>query len=252
MISTIIKLTNINSITVNKNPIDDNHVSNKKYIDDSIAEGTLLRFNQTLTNYLKVSVGNDTYNLTKYDKIQLTDVTEIRYPNIGITLLPKWKIKNLNKLNGAKLGNFLKSTITNSPTSDSGATTLSPIGSSFMYIETSANNYGHEKVFISFERTDIIQITNITFYYNRFSILTNDSLRSMGRFRIQLLLEDNTSATIYTIAKNTRYSTTSTEWTLLNLDFTIKNYGIKLIYDQIDTPHADMCFSNITITHSVY
>ena len=24
------------------------------------------------------------------------------------------------------------------------------------------------------------------------------------------------------------------------------------MYDQIDTPHADMCFSNITITHSVY
>ena len=43
----------------------------------------------------------------------------------------------------------------------------------------------------SWERTDIIQITNITFYYNRFSTLTNDSLKSMGRFRIQWLLEDN-------------------------------------------------------------
>ena len=121
-----------------------------------------------------------------------------------------------------------------------------------MYIETSANNYGHEKVFVSFERTDIIQITDITFYYNRFSILTNDSLKSMGRFRIHLLLEDDNWSTIYAIAKNTRYSTTSTEWTLLNLDFTVENYGIKLIYDQIDTPHADMCFSNITIKHSVY
>ena len=58
------KLTNINSITINNNPTDDNHVSNKKYIDDSIAEGTLLRFNQTLTNYLKISVGNDIYILS--------------------------------------------------------------------------------------------------------------------------------------------------------------------------------------------
>ena len=32
---------------------------------------TLVRFNQTLQNYLKVSVGNDTYNLTKYKKFQL-------------------------------------------------------------------------------------------------------------------------------------------------------------------------------------
>ena len=39
---------------------------------------------------------------------------------------------------------------------------------------------------------------------------------------------------------------------MLNLDFTAENYGIKLIYDQIDTAHADMCFSNITIIHSVY
>ena len=213
---------------------------------------TLVRFDQTLQNYLKVSVGNDTYNLTKYDKIQLTDVTEIRYPNIGITLLPKWKIKNLNKLNGAKLGNFLKSTITNSPTADSGATSLPPIGSAFMYIETSANNYGHGKVFVSFERTDIIQIRNITFYYNRFSILTNDSLKSMGRFRVQLLLEYDTWSTQYTIEKNTQYSDNPTDWSLLNLDFTVENYGIKLIYDQIDSPHADMCFSNITITHSVF
>ena len=245
------KLTNINSITINNNPTDNNHVSNKKYIDDELDKNTIVRFNQTLENYFKVSVGNDTYNLTKYNKIQLNGVTEIRNPNIGITLLPKWKIKNLNKINGSKLGNFLKSTITNSPTGCSGAMSLPPIGNSFMYIETSSNNHGNN-VFVSWERTDIIQITNITFYYNRFLILTNDSLKSMGRFRVQLLLEDNTWSTIYTIAKNTQYSTTSTEWTLLNLDFTVENFGIRLYYDQLDTAHADMCFSNITITHSVY
>ena len=38
----------------------------------------------------------------------------------------------------------------------------------------------------------------------------------------------------------------------VNLNFTEENYGSRLIYDQIDTPHADMCFSNITITHFVY
>ena len=74
----------------------------------------------------------------------------------------------------------------------------------------------------------------------------------MGRFRIQFLLEDNTWRTQYTVAKNTHYIDNSTDWTLLNLDFTIENYGIKLIYDQIDKLHADMCFSNITITHSVF
>ena len=245
------KLTNLDSITVNRDPNLDNELSNKKYVDDSIAEGTIVRFNQTLENYLKVSVGDDIYYLTKYDKIQITDTTEMRYPNIGSDLLQKWNIKCNNKNNVSKVGDFIKSTKTNSPTGYSGATSLSPIGNSFMYIETSSNNHGHERVFVSWERTDIIQISNITFYYNRFSILTNDSKKSMGRFRIQLLLEDNTWSTRYNIPKNDRYSDSSTDWSKLSLNFTVENYGIRLIYDEIDTAHADMCFSNITITHSI-
>ena len=244
------KLTNINSITINNNPTDDDHVSNKKYVDDSI-EGTLLRFNQTLTNYLKVSVGANTYNLTKYNKIQLTDVTVLKSGNSGGYLLSGWKLVCNDKNNNGKVTNFFKSTKTKSLTGHSGATALPPIGDSFMFIETSGGNYGHEHIFRSFERIDIIQISNKTFYYNRYSS-SDDSLRSMGRFRIQLLLEDNTWSTIYTIPKNSQYSDTSIEWRLLNLDFTVENYGIKLIYDQIDTAHADMCFSNITITYSVY
>ena len=74
----------------------------------------------------------------------------------------------------------------------------------------------------------------------------------MGRFRIQFLLEDNTWSTRYNIPKNDRFSDTSTEWTLVSFNFTEEIYGIKLIYDEIDSAHADMCFSNITITLSVY
>ena len=126
-----------------------------------------------------------------------------------------------------------------------------PIGNSFMYIETSSNNHG-KNVFVSFERTDIIQISNITFYYIRFSIITNDSLKSLGNFKIQLLLADNTWSTRYNISKNDRYSDSPTQWTKLSLNFTEENYGIKLTYDEIDSAHADLCSSNITITHSIY
>ena len=86
------KLTNINSITINKNPTDDNHVSNKKFIDDELDKNTTLRFNETLQNYLKISVGNDTNNLTKYNKKQLTDITTMKAGNTGPNLLPFWKI----------------------------------------------------------------------------------------------------------------------------------------------------------------
>ena len=172
-------------------------------------------------------------------KIQLTDITTIKSGNTGEDILPYCKIICNDKNNNGKITNFQKATKTNSPTGSSGATTLPPIGNAFMYIETSGGNHGNN-VFCSFERSDIIQITNITFYHNRFSILTNDSLKSMGRCRIQLLLEDNTWSTQYTITKNTHCSNSSTDSTLLTLDFTVENYGIKFIIDQKDTPHADM------------
>ena len=245
------KLINLDSVQVNRIPSSDNEVAKKKYIDDELDKNTIVRFSQTLSNYLKVTVGNDTYNLAKYDKINITDTTIINFPNEGKYLLQKWNIVYSDINGNGKLNNILKSTKTSSPTSQSGATTLPPIGKNFMYIETSSGGHGNN-VFVSFEGTDIIQITNITFYYNRFSILTNNSLKSMGRFRSQILLEDNTWSTRYNIPKNDRYSDNSTDWTLVSLNFTVKNYGIKLIYDQIDTPHADMCFSYITVTHSVY
>ena len=121
-----------------------------------------------------------------------------------------------------------------------------------MYIETSGDNCGSDNVFVSWERTDIIQITNITFSYERCSILTNDSEKSKGRFGIQLLLEYNTWSIRYTIAKNDRNNNSATERTLLNSDFTVENYGIKVIYDQFNTTHADMSRGNVIITHSVY
>ena len=198
------KLTNIDSITVNRNPSSDNEVANKKYFNDELDKNTIVRFNATLQNYLKTSVGNDTYNLTIHNKLQITDTTIIQFPNVVEFFLQSWFIRCNDIKNNGKIQNFIRSTETNSLTSKAGATTLPPIGNSFMYIEASSGNHG-KNVFRSFGRTDIIQITKITFYYNRISRLTNESLKSMGRFRIQLLLEYNTWSTRYNIPKNDRY-----------------------------------------------
>ena len=73
----------------------------------------------------------------------------------------------------------------------------------------------------------------------------------MGCFTIQILLKDNTWSTRYNIPKIDRYIDTATDWTLLSLKFTVENYGIELICDQIDTPHADICFSNFAITFCI-
>ena len=73
----------------------------------------------------------------------------------------------------------------------------------------------------------------------------------MGRFKIQSLLSDNTWSTRYNIPKNDYY-TSQSEWKIVNLNFTEENYGIKLVYDEITSPNSYICFSNITIVHSVY
>ena len=74
-----------------------------------------------------------------------------------------FKIICNDKINNGKISNYIKTTKTNSPTSKSGATNLPPVGNSFMYIETSSNDFG-KNVFVSWERIDFIQFTNITFY----------------------------------------------------------------------------------------
>ena len=130
-------------------------------------------------------------------------MTIIEAPNSGSYLLPYWRnICDDNNSNG-KIQSFIESSKTNSLTGFSGATLLPPLVNSFMYIETSSNNHG-PKVFVSWKRTDIKKISKKTFYYNRFSFLTNDCLKSVGRFRIQLLLSSLTWSTRYNIPKNDR------------------------------------------------
>ena len=120
-----------------------------------------------------------------------------------------------------------------------------------MYIEKSSNNHGNN-VFVSFERSDIIQISKLTIYQNRLPISTKDSLKSMGRLRIRLLLANKTWSTRYNVPKNDRCSDASTEWTKLSVKFTEGNYDIKLRFNKIDSAHADMCFSIITIIPSIH
>ena len=38
----------------------------------------------------------------------------------------------------------------------------------------------------------------------------------------------------------------------IRFKFCEKIYGIILIYDELDAHHADMCFTNFAITHSIH
>ena len=79
--------------------------------------------------------------MTKYNQNQLTDITTIKAGNTGRYLLPYWKSLCNDKNKKVKITNFIKSTETNSPTGDSGATSLPSTGNAFMYIEQHMMKY---------------------------------------------------------------------------------------------------------------
>ena len=53
------KLTNLDSVSVNRKPSSDNELASKKYVDELLDSGNFLKLNQTLQIYIEVSVGND-------------------------------------------------------------------------------------------------------------------------------------------------------------------------------------------------
>ena len=115
-----------------------------------------------------------------------------------------------------------------------------------MYIETSQNNSGSGDLFVSFERTDFVQISNFTFLKNRYSILTD---KSKNR---QVVSEFNYYWKIKLgVLDIDKLHLKMIDIVIHQPEFTVENYGIELIYDQIDTTHADMCFSSIIITLSL-
>ena len=143
------KLKNLDSVAVNRNPVNDNELTSEIYVDNQLNDKTTVRFNQSLQNSLKVSIGYDTSNLTENDRINITVIIEMRNPNKGKSLLQNRTLKCINKNKNAKINTFLKSTTNTSPTAESRASSVPPIGWAFMYVESSSNNHGPNHVMFS-------------------------------------------------------------------------------------------------------
>ena len=130
--------------------------------------------------------------LENHNKQYSLDTALFEIPNQGDYLLHQRSTECNDKNDNGKQLNFLKSTKTNSLTSNSGPTQLLPIRDLLMYTKTSKKSSGSGIVFVSFERTDLIPNISVSFYYHRRSILTKDNVESMGRFRPQLLKIEDT------------------------------------------------------------
>ena len=63
-------------VTVNENPSCDNELTTKRYAGEFLHAVNVFRFNQTLDNYLKVSLGRDkktSQDLIKKNELQRQD-----------------------------------------------------------------------------------------------------------------------------------------------------------------------------------
>ena len=137
----------------------------KKDVDDQLDKNTTLRFNQSLQNYLKASVSQTDYNLTLYNRFKNTDTTISKDSKQDGYLLQQWNIECIEKIDRVKITNFVKPSLSPTPTGSAGARSLPPIGDSFMYIKTSSNS-SFPNVYCSFERTDIIQTSKTSLFQN--------------------------------------------------------------------------------------
>ena len=91
--------------------------------------------------------------------------------------------------------------------------------------------------------------SNTSFYHNRFS---TESVKAMGRFRNHIILSYNTWFTRYYLPKNDRYSSPSTQWTLVCSKNETKIFSMEIIDDEVDTAVADVHLDILTITHCVF
>ena len=225
-------ITNVKNIEISNSPTNDNHVITKKYLKDELDTSRIVRLNDDSSDrYLQVHIQKITYNLQMHNETQKIGITKLLFPNTGYDLvLQNWKI-NCNNRNGeGRPLDFIKSTKPNTPTGQSGAESLPPIGNCFDYLENRGNigDSASDDVFVLFERTDFIHISRITFYYNRFSISLS-SHRNMAKLEIQLL-RNGVWETEYTMDQDTNFSALPTDRTLLNMNIISQpNDGIKLV-----------------------
>ena len=99
---------NLDSITINRNPSSENEFISRKSLYVELNKETILRFIQSLESCLKKSVGDDVYNLAKYNKILITDKTFIKTGMSGKYLLPYQKTFWNDRNNNRKIQNFFQ------------------------------------------------------------------------------------------------------------------------------------------------
>ena len=121
--------------------------------------------------------------------------------------------------------NFCRRSINTVPSHPvTGAKKLPPTGLAYMYIESSGNNQRADdnSLCASFSRYDLNNISNISFYYNRYS--RDGSENEMASFVIKKL-DVKIIWFLFSVYKKCDEYTLIDGWKSIDLDITTMNYG---------------------------
>ena len=151
----------------------------------------------------------------KMRKKQITDTNSLKTRSFAGYLPPSCKIVRCDKNIAGKVTNLKISIKMNFPTANTKASSILPIGDCFMYVGRSSIKLGLG-VFVSFERSDFFQISNISFYSKRFSTPTSNAPVCMRTFR-KYLSRGRTWQTRYTLEESLGSSSKWTEDILLKV-----------------------------------
>ena len=219
------------------NPINDNDIVNKIYIDTKIAD--IIKRNIQNDDYISfLDNDNIEYKLVKYrPKITLTNVSLFNL-GTGSNINSLWgyytQSGDINKIISGR----------NNPTPLSWRTGPSVLFNNLPYLNfqshfLTTNNYAE------ISRFDIHNIIKIELIINRYS---QDNI--MGEFSVSYKNSNDEWIEIHKIEENTNINAIN-EWETITLSIFEKNYGLKIRHDKKNSTNQMCSISKITLTHTI-
>ena len=236
---------NNHSLTNVSDPINDNDVTNKKYVDSKFANDAVQQDDLTVLTSSSniIALLLDTLDGLISFKIATKEYVDLKFAkpnsifinftnNSGSDLWPGFVLEVAAGM--TDITGFFKSSNTTTSSSGTGPTISPPIGDYYAFIEASNPNNGAGKYGIA-TYTQFENIQRIKFWYHR-------SGSAMCRFRLQFL-----SATDEWIDQVVLESQNqlSEDWVLLEETFSDYNKGIRFYFDEIGGFESDMAISDI-------
>ena len=218
-------------------PINDNDIVNKIYIDTKIAD--LIKGNIQNDDYISYIDNDDVeYKLVKYiPKITLTNISLFNL-RMGSNINSLWGYYTQSgDINNTVSGR-------NHPTPLSWRTGPCVLYNNLPYLNFQSFFLATDK-YVEISRYDIHNIIKVELIINRYSL---DNI--IGEFSVFYKNSNNEWTELYKIEENTNINAID-EWETISLSISENNYGIKIRHNKKNSSNQICSISKITVTHTI-